>query len=59
MPSLNFASDNIAGASKPVLEAILAANAGPMPAYGADPITTKLTATFSQIFERTVARPVS
>lgn len=54
MPSLNFASDNIAGASKPVLDAILAANAGPMPAYGTDPITAKLTKAFSDLFEREV-----
>ena len=54
MPSLNFASDNIAGASQPVLDAIVAANAGPMPAYGADPITTGLTTRFSELFEREV-----
>ena len=54
MPSLNFASDNIAGASKPVLGAIVAANAGPMPAYGTDPITTRLTQTFSELFGREV-----
>ncbi len=54
MPNLNFASDNIAGASQPILDAIIAANAGPMPAYGADPITTGLTQTFSDLFEREV-----
>lgn len=54
MTSLNFASDNIAGASRPVLDAIVAANAGPMPAYGADPITARLTETFSALFEREV-----
>ena len=52
MPSLNFASDNIAGASKPVLDAIVAANSGAMPAYGTDPITARMTKTFSDLFER-------
>ena len=54
LPNLNFASDNIAGASQAVLDAIVAANAGPMPAYGADPITAQLTDAFSVLFEREV-----
>ncbi len=54
MTSLNFASDNIAGASKPVLDAIVAANSGPMPAYGTDPITTRVAKTFADLFERDV-----
>ena len=33
---MNFASDNIVGASAPVLEALMRANEGPMPAYGSD-----------------------
>ncbi len=54
MTSLNFASDNIAGASKPVLDAIVAANGGPMPAYGTDPITTRVANIFAELFEREV-----
>jgi threonine aldolase len=52
--SLNFASDNIAGASKPVLDAIVAANGLPMPAYGTDPITTRVANIFAELFERDV-----
>jgi threonine aldolase len=52
--SLNFASDNIAGASKPVLDALVAANSGAMPAYGADPITTRVAQAFADLFEREV-----
>ncbi len=54
MTSLNFASDNIAGASKPVLDAIVAANGLPMPAYGTDPITTRVANIFAELFERDV-----
>src|SRR5215213_5760857 len=32
--SMNFVSDNIVGASAPVLDALVRANAGPLPAYG-------------------------
>lgn len=52
---MNFASDNVMGASAPVLEAIMAANAGPMPAYGADPLTKAVEARFRDLFERDVA----
>ena len=52
--NLNFASDNVMGASAPVLDAIVAANAGAMPAYGADTITREIEARFSEIFERQV-----
>ena len=38
-PSCSFASDNAAGASPEVIEAIAAANAGPALAYGEDPWT--------------------
>ncbi|MDB5558513.1 MAG: low specificity L-threonine aldolase [Enterovirga sp.] len=54
MTTLNFASDNIAGASKPVLDALVAASAGSMPAYGTDPLTARLGKTFSDLFEREV-----
>ena len=54
MTTLNFASDNIAGASKPVLDAIVAANSGPAPAYGADPGTARVMRILSELFEREV-----
>lgn len=51
-----FSSDNWAGASEPVLAALLAAGrAGPMPAYGDDAITARLEARFAELFEREVA----
>jgi len=52
---MNFASDNIIGASAPVLQAILDANDGAMPAYGADELTARIEDRFSGIFEREVA----
>ncbi|KAA2236556.1 threonine aldolase family protein [Salinarimonas soli] len=52
---MNFASDNVMGASRPVLEALVAANDGPMPAYGADPLTARVEAAFCGLFEREVA----
>lgn len=52
---MNFASDNTVGASAPVLEALVRANAGALPAYGADEITDRVKARFSEIFEREVA----
>lgn len=52
---MNFASDNVVGASRPVLDALVAANAGALPAYGADEITRQVEARFSAIFEREVA----
>ncbi|KMO33482.1 threonine aldolase family protein [Methylobacterium aquaticum] len=48
---MNFASDNVVGASAPVLEAILRHNGGAMPAYGADPLTLGLTPRFRALFE--------
>lgn len=52
---MNFASDNIVGASGPVLQAIVEANAGTMAAYGNDDISRRVRARFSEIFEREVA----
>src|SRR5215212_7806606 len=52
---MNFASDNIVGASTPVLEALLKANAGAQPAYGGDDVSARVAATFAAIFEREVA----
>ncbi len=52
---MNFASDNVTGASRPVLDALVAANDGPMPAYGADPITARVEARLCEVFEQEVA----
>jgi threonine aldolase len=52
---MNFVSDNLVGASRPVLEAIVRANDGAVPAYGADAITRRVEARFCEIFERDVA----
>lgn len=52
---MNFASDNIVGASAPVLQAIMQANAGAMAAYGNDEISQRVRARFSGIFEREVS----
>ena len=48
---MNFASDNVMGASAPVLDAIVRANGGALPAYGADPITARVEARLREIFE--------
>ena len=52
---MNFASDNIVGASAPVLQAIMQANAGTMAAYGNDEISKRVRARFNEIFEREVS----
>jgi threonine aldolase len=52
---MNFASDNIVGASAPVMQALMRANAGAMPAYGNDPLTAAVKAQFATIFEHDVA----
>jgi threonine aldolase len=52
---MNFASDNIVGASAPVLQAIVQANAGAMAAYGSDEISKRVRARFNEIFEREVS----
>ncbi len=51
----DFVSDNVNGASPEVLEAILAANEGAAPSYGADAVTTRLKARFCEVFERDCA----
>ncbi|MBB4041057.1 threonine aldolase [Microvirga flocculans] len=51
---MNFASDNIVGASGPVLQAIVEANAGAMAAYGNDEISVRVRARFAELFEREV-----
>src|SRR5829696_8211824 len=52
---MNFASDNIVGASAPVLQAIMQANAGTMAAYGNDEISKRVRVRFSELFEREVS----
>ncbi len=52
---MNFTSDNIWGAAPEMLEALHAANAGAAPSYGEDPLTGRLTAEMSRVFERPVA----
>jgi len=52
---MDFASDNTAGASQTILEAILAANKGSVPAYGADPYSAKASELLAQVFEREIA----
>lgn len=52
---MNFRSDNTAGASEKVLAALVAANGGAEPAYGADALTKEVENTLSEIFERDVA----
>jgi threonine aldolase len=52
---MNFASDNIVGASAPVLQAIMEANAGAMAAYGNDEISKRVKERFTEIFEREVS----
>lgn len=52
---MNFTSDNIVGASAQVLQALVRANDGAMPAYGNDELTGRIKARFAEIFEREVA----
>jgi threonine aldolase len=49
-----FTSDNVVGASPKVLEALVKANGGALPSYGNDPITKRVEAAISEIFERPV-----
>ncbi len=52
---MDFVSDNWAGASDKVMDALVAANAGMVPAYGADAITQRLERRMCELFERDVA----
>lgn len=54
-PALGFSSDNIAGASPEVIEAIAASNVGQAAPYGADEITARVERKFSELFEREVS----
>ncbi len=46
-----FASDNWAGASQPIMEALARHNDGYSPAYGGDPLTDQISQKFRDIFE--------
>ncbi|MBX9757857.1 MAG: low specificity L-threonine aldolase [Beijerinckiaceae bacterium] len=52
---MDFASDNASGASARVMAAIVEANAGFAPAYGADAMTKEAEARVSELFERECA----
>lgn len=53
--SPGFGSDNVAGASPEILDAIMACNDGSLPSYGGDEISARVEAKLSQVFERDVA----
>jgi threonine aldolase len=52
---MQFASDNIVGASAAVLDAIVKANGGAAAAYGADAASSRVAARLAEIFETDVA----
>lgn len=52
---MNFMSDNVTGAAPEILDALVAANKGTAPSYGADEWTHRLTTRLSTLFERDVA----
>ncbi len=52
---MNFASDNVTGASPEILAALAAANQGAAMPYGADAITRRLEQRFADLFEHEVA----
>ena len=51
---MNFASDNVMGASAPVLDALVRANGGALASYGADALTRGVEERFCALFERPV-----
>lgn len=53
-PALGFSSDNIAGASPEVIEAIVACNAGQATPYGADEYTARVERKLAELFEHEV-----
>ncbi|WP_029059459.1 threonine aldolase family protein [Stappia stellulata] len=52
---MNFSSDNWAGASQPVMDALTRHNHGFAPAYGTDPLTDRITQRFRDLFETDVS----
>jgi threonine aldolase len=53
-PAGSFASDNFAGASPEVIDALVAANVGPARAYGEDPLTAEATSALRELFDAPV-----
>ncbi len=51
---MHFGSDNVVGASAPVMQALTAANGGSMPSYGEDDIAARVTRKLAEIFEHEV-----
>ncbi len=49
-----FSSDNWAGASQSVMDAMVRHNAGPVPAYGNDALTARVSERFRALFEHDV-----
>ena len=52
---MNFCSDNVAGASPEIVEAVRRVNDGPQMPYGNDPITARVEKKLAEIFEHEVA----
>jgi len=52
---MDFRSDNVSGAHPRILEALVAANAGAVGSYGADPWSQRVERRLAEIFEREVA----
>ena len=48
---IDFASDNSVGASPRILDALVAANNGTVPAYGRDPFTARARSLLNDVFE--------
>lgn len=53
---IELRSDNAAGVAPDILAAVVAANAGSAPAYGADALTVRLEAVVREVFEHPSAR---
>jgi threonine aldolase len=57
---VNFASDNTAPASPAILAALVQANQGAVPSYGADALTARVRARLAEVFEHeVVVHPVA
>ena len=52
---MNFRSDNVTGIAPEILAAIVAANEGTAPSYGADAVTERLVQRIAALFEHDVA----
>ncbi len=51
LPALDFASDNAGPVHPAVMDALVAANAGHAPSYGADALTARAVAALREVFE--------